>query len=317
MSLIKIKDTHFRETDTVLVLLSSYNGERFIKEQLNSLLNQTMNTFILIRDDGSTDNTVSIIREYIKKYNNIRLIEGNNIGYIASFNNLICNNLVDEYEWLAFCDQDDVWLDRKLEVAVSRLKKEFDDETPNLYTSALTLVDENLKVIGKAEKTPERNLRPALLYDIAGCTCVFNHATAVMYRKGINDSMIAHDRQLYCVCYYMGNVYVDTNSYILYRQHSTNTTGYAPMKSYIRGLTDILKDIKYKRESKWIKHFDQFRILYKNYLSIREYKQITRFTKIGESVSSRIITAIDPSLRADNIKQTIAFKTRVLVNRMY
>ena len=71
----------------VQILMSSYNGEKFIRKQLDSIVGQDYEVSLLIRDDGSTDGTVDIIKEYCEKYNFIRLVEGQNIGVIKSFLN--------------------------------------------------------------------------------------------------------------------------------------------------------------------------------------------------------------------------------------
>ena len=76
--------------ETVQVLMSTYNGERFLKQQLDSILSQRgVNVYLLVRDDGSKDGTLSILNDYSKKYTNIEIIEGNNIGACKSFFELI------------------------------------------------------------------------------------------------------------------------------------------------------------------------------------------------------------------------------------
>ena len=102
------------ENKKILVLLSLYNGEKYVKEQLDSLMNQTISVDVLARDDGSSDRTVEIVDKYTKEHNNIRLIKGENIGFVNSFNLLMMNEIVDDYQWIAFCDQDDVWLPDKI-----------------------------------------------------------------------------------------------------------------------------------------------------------------------------------------------------------
>ena len=92
--------------------MSTYNGEAFVAEQLESIINQTYkNIEIVIRDDGSSDNTVGIIKEYQKKYNNIKLYEGKNVGFVKSFFELLSLAKADYY---SYADQDDVWIDNNL-----------------------------------------------------------------------------------------------------------------------------------------------------------------------------------------------------------
>ena len=92
----------------VLILLSTYNGERYIKEQIESLLKQeNVKVSILVRDDGSTDGTINILNEY-QKQGKLKWYTGENLKPAKSFMNLVEN--APEYEYYAFCDQDDVWL---------------------------------------------------------------------------------------------------------------------------------------------------------------------------------------------------------------
>ena len=113
----------------VAVLISTYNGKKYLKEQLDSILNQTYpNIEIVIRDDGSTDSTLELVKEYQEKHSNIRLKEGTNIGFIKSFFKLLEMADADYY---AYCDQDDIWLENKIELAVNALNQA-DNTKPNM-----------------------------------------------------------------------------------------------------------------------------------------------------------------------------------------
>lgn len=114
---------------TVQVLLSSYNGENYIREQLDSILNQEgVEIQLLIRDDGSTDGTRSILAEYEQQWNNISVIYGMNVGVISSFFLLL--EQAGEYPYIAFADQDDVWLKQKLKRAVERIEQTVSRKRP-------------------------------------------------------------------------------------------------------------------------------------------------------------------------------------------
>ena len=98
----------------VAVLMSTYNGEKYLREQVKSIFQQEqVKVSLYVRDDGSTDNTIKIINELQKEYDNIFLIKGENIGWRRSFRYLI-DNVPTKYEYYAFSDQDDFWLKRKL-----------------------------------------------------------------------------------------------------------------------------------------------------------------------------------------------------------
>ena len=96
----------------VAVLLSTYNGEKYVGAQIHSILTQNYkNIEIVVRDDGSKDKTVEIIKEYMQKYSNIVLHQGENLGFIKSFFELLKYEDADYY---AFADQDDIWLPNKI-----------------------------------------------------------------------------------------------------------------------------------------------------------------------------------------------------------
>ena len=109
------------ETPSVCVMMSTYNGQRFLREQIDSILNQKdVQVFLWIRDDGSTDDTVEIVEDYMNRANNIFLIKGRNIGLGCSFMELIYQT-PDTYTYYAFSDQDDIWLEDKLSTGVRML----------------------------------------------------------------------------------------------------------------------------------------------------------------------------------------------------
>ena len=324
MSVVKVKKRGSHITGMVLVLLSSYNGEKYISEQLESLLNQTIPVFILIRDDGSTDNTVSIINEFIKKYDNIKLITGNNIGFFKSFNALIFNKTVDEFEYIAFCDQDDVWLPEKLEKALLKIKENYNSQIPFLYFSNMTLTDENLKKYGYRNKRSLKVTPYSALVNCpcAGCTMVFNNSAVKLYRIGEKGQMPFHDYHMLCVCLFMGRVIYDHNTYILYRQHDHNTIGMPAFMSIKQGLSEAVCDIfKSHGGGEKILWFKSFLTNYNRYLNRKDKGIIKKFSEHSENLLYRIILFLDPryvsSFREDKgIKITLSFKFRILINRM-
>ena len=116
----------------VKVLLSTYNGAEFLQEQMNSILQQTHGDVdIVVRDDGSTDRTISILEAY-EKAGQITLHKGQNLGFALSFFELL--KVAGEADYYAFADQDDIWLDYKMAYAVKKLEKE-DPQMPTLYFS--------------------------------------------------------------------------------------------------------------------------------------------------------------------------------------
>ena len=131
----------------VQILLSTYNGEKFVEEQIESLLNQDyQNINILIRDDGSKDQTKSIIKRYKTNYpEKISVMDDSNIGVKKSFMKLI-EQASESADYIVFCDQDDYWEPKKISRLVEVMEKE-DQEIPLMYFSKLNIVDSQLNYL--------------------------------------------------------------------------------------------------------------------------------------------------------------------------
>ena len=207
----------------IQVLLSTYNGENFLQEQIESLIHQEgVNVKILVRDDGSTDNTLQILRAY-EHEGKLSVIDGRNIGWRQSFMHLTAQSV--DCEYFAFCDQDDIWLPNKLKIALTQLEK-MPKGQPNLYCSNLIYYKNGTEFGLIRKKTPNLTLQLALMRSLsAGCTMVFNRELRDMVVDNKPKHVTAHDFWLYQVASLLGNVYYDMNSYILYRQHSENQIG--------------------------------------------------------------------------------------------
>lgn len=215
----------------IQVLLSTYNGENFLREQIESLIHQEgVNIKILVRDDGSIDNTLQILRAY-ESEGKLSVIKGRNIGWRQSFMQLVAQS--GDCDYYAFCDQDDIWLPNKLKIALAQLEK-MPKSQPNLYCSNLIYYKNGTEYGLIRKKAPKLTLHLALMRSLsAGCTMVFNRELRDMVADNKPRNVTAHDFWLYQVASLLGNVYYDMNSYILYRQHSENQIGASISKKSI------------------------------------------------------------------------------------
>ena len=212
----------------LIVLMSTYNGEKYVRQQLDSLLDQTMRpSKILIRDDGSRDDTLAILEEYASEYPFITYYNGKNLGPAASFWDLIRE--CEDADYYSFCDQDDVWFSDKLETAVKALEKE-DSSIPLLYCSRYTLTDGDLNPINSdvSDLYGFTDFAHSLLYHTApGCTFVFNDAArkkALQYDIE-KEYCVIHDAIIHKVVALFGKVILDKSSHMYYRQHGNNEIG--------------------------------------------------------------------------------------------
>lgn len=231
-----IKEYHLKNKNNYmmrfLILMSTYNGEKFLTEQIDSILKQNdVDVFILIRDDGSQDNTIDILKCYKEKYPNlISLVLGENIGFSGSFHELTIiasKKYALQFDYFAFSDQDDVWLPNKLKIAGDYLKQNsLIENIPLLYCSNLNVVDEKLQKLRVMRNFESFDKATAFVQSVAtGCSCVFNVTALNHFADTFNIKLYFHDYWMFLIALYGGKVIYDKNSYILYRQHGNNAIG--------------------------------------------------------------------------------------------
>lgn len=219
----------------IQVLMSTYNGQTYLREQLDSILAQDCEEkglarlSVLVRDDGSTDGTVEILREYARRHpERFEWIAGENCGVIKSFFALIKHS-DEESDYIALSDQDDFWPPEKLSVGIQKLEEMEEDGRPHLYCCKPQLVDEKLQPLTSEIKRPL--IRPsfsnALVENIVtGCTAVMDRTMRDLVRSDIPDFTVMHDWWLYLVASCFGTVFYDETPHIGYRQHSGNVVGW-------------------------------------------------------------------------------------------
>lgn len=217
----------------IQILMSTYNGEKYLKEQIDSILKQDceektgVSWSLLVRDDGSKDRTQSILEKYHQQYpDKIQWYQGENKGVIGSFFELM-KKADDEAAYYAFADQDDVWMPEKLSRGIEILEHKT-EKCPALYACRPKLVDQELKELTSEIKRPP--MRPgfenALIENIVtGCTAVFNAKLRNLVVKELPQFTMMHDWWLYLVATLFGEVYYDETPYIAYRQHGKNVVG--------------------------------------------------------------------------------------------
>lgn len=217
---------------TVAILMSTYNGEKYIREQLDSIFNQeNVLVKLFVRDDGSTDGTVGILREYAQRFPIEIILDGENVRPGESFMRLVYKYADEpEIDYYAFADQDDIWLPEKLRVAVEKIEKSGAD-VPTLYGSNQYIyVDGENK--GDRHKEPQRTdlISHMTKNTIAGCTFVFNKPLAQLVTVADRqDPRILrfrlHDAWMMLVSITCGKAIYDETSHMLYRIHNENTVG--------------------------------------------------------------------------------------------
>lgn len=220
--------------ETVAILLTTYNSSKYLKIQLDSIIAQTESDWHLyVRDDGSTDDTLNIIKGYVAKHRNITFLrdEHSNMGAMAGFMHLLASV---EAKYYMFCDHDDFWLKNKIEISITEMMKldKLHPDTPIVVHTDLHVVDDNLAIKHNSFWKYSK-INPNLLTNkeymqvfncVTGCTMLFNQeAKAVSFPYPKNAPM--HDWWVALRTIQTGIIkHIDTPT-ILYRQHENNEVG--------------------------------------------------------------------------------------------
>lgn len=295
----------------VTVLLSTYNGEKFLREQLDSLLQQhDVEVNILVRDDGSTDGTKQILQEY-NNQGSLTWYTGDNLKPAMSFVDLMFNAPNSDY--YAFCDQDDVWMTDKLSVALSQLEINGAD----FYYSSYTTVDADLNIIKENVQHHHSDSLGASLVnlEVTGCTIVFSKRLLDAVRHYHPYRIMMHDSWVYKIALALDyKVVYDPLSHIYYRQHGSNVIG--DKKSFI----DKMKS----RYNRWVKdvsnnrYYEVMELIngYKNIMPETQKKVLEPLANyIGKSLYNRFLIAIKPIYRTDIAKTDFYFFLSLIFKR--
>lgn len=232
--------------EPVWILLPTYNGARFVAEQIASIERQTGAEWrLLVRDDGSTDDTVQVVDRLAASDARIeRLRDGvGNVGVVANVGMLMAAAMARGARDVMLADQDDVWLPHKIPVSLDVLRqaeREVGPGRPVLVHTDLAVVDETLRPVApsflrfqRKRHEPLDPLGPLLVTNfVTGCTVLFNHAL-LRLAVPVPEGAPMHDWWLALCAAAAGTIRFHPEATVLYRQHGSNTL---PEKGYLRQL---------------------------------------------------------------------------------
>lgn len=293
----------------IAVLMSTYNGEKYLTEQIESILNQrNVDVNILVRDDGSTDQTLTLLKKYQEK-GALVFYTGENLGPQRSFLHLLQN--APQCDYYAFADQDDVWLEDKLYSGIKEICSS--GNQPALYACQTQMTDQYLEKIPTSQLHPRCTFGESLVYAFAsGCTMVFNHALRTVITAYQPAFIDMHDWWIVSIAAAMkAHIVFDHSAHILYRQHSRN----------VKGLNDS-KLKEWKQRIGRLMHKQQIRYhsaleLYKGYYALlpQESKElIDLFIISKKSFKHRLRLLMDSRYKCGDKKTWVLFKLSVLLN---
>ncbi|MCR4720726.1 MAG: glycosyltransferase family 2 protein [Lachnospiraceae bacterium] len=279
------------------IILSTYNGEKYIREQLDSIIRSSFkNWHISISDDCSTDSTCDILREYVQKYSTkISLhINDSNMGSTVNFLTALKRVSREESEcgepvYYMFCDQDDVWLKDKLYVtlkAMKRLERKIGSVKPSLIFTDAVLVGSDLSYIDNSfYKSGHRSVRNLSLSRLLienkciGCTIMMNRALVDMLGSKY-ENVRYHDWWMALIASAFGGIRFLRIPTLLYRQHSGNQVGQSDFSAYVKSRMNSRNDIEH-RLAETITQAQAFYECYKGRLGYKNAMVVNEFSKLS------------------------------------
>ncbi|MCR5432074.1 MAG: glycosyltransferase family 2 protein [Lachnospiraceae bacterium] len=279
------------------IILSTYNGEEYLREQLDSIIRSSFkNWHISVSDDCSTDSTCDILREYVQKYSSkISMhINDSNMGSTANFLTALKRAAKEEtpegeQTYFMFCDQDDVWLKDKLYVtlkAMKRLERKIGSVKPSLIFTDAVLAGQDLSYIEnsfyKAGHRSVRNLSVSRLLienRCIGCTIMMNRALVELLGNNY-ENVRYHDWWVALIASSFGGIRFLNVPTLLYRQHSGNQVGQGDFASYVKGRMSRKSDIE-NRLNDTIAQAQAFYECYKGRLGYKNAMIINEFSRLS------------------------------------
>lgn len=304
----------------VQVLMSTFNGEKYLSDQVGSLLKQTdIDLQISIRDDGSSDQTQTILTRLAKSTDMpLSISFGPNMGVIASFFELLESASIDA-KYYSFCDQDDIWNPHKLHRAATLLET-IPSHIPAIYCSRTELVDENLRHLAywPAVSKKGASFSNAIIENITvGCTMVINKAARDLILKKLPNAsqIIMHDWWIYLCVSAFGQVVYDPVPHIQYRQHGSNVMGGAKggLHKWLRKWQSFRRNYN-KRLLR--KQAAEFHRQYGSELSDVNRRTLDDFLNYNQSIAKRLVYSLTTKLYRQNLLEHLLFKFLYLMNRI-
>lgn len=269
---------------TVIILLACYNGSKFVRQQLESIISQTYINWVLnIRDDGSTDDTLDIIFEYSLKEPRIQILKDDLGNLRSSLNfNALMRSCQDQGEYFMFCDQDDIWHANKVEETLKRMQ-EIENKKPSLVFGTQSLIDEN------GEKIPlePRNYNFPIQLEtllatnfVYGCTMMINKE---LLKRSISIPASAENHDYWIAL--IAAISQANTSYIStplmsYRQHSNNVSGSFKDSSFINRLNRLKNNKEIISIRKRTKMFGDLLSFSNSWISDNDKKLIFNYNQI-------------------------------------
>lgn len=302
---------------SVAILMSTYNGEAYLVEQINSILNQTyQNIQLFIRDDGSSDGTLGVLQSFSNNPR-ITIVQGRkNLGYKNSFL-ILLKKIVEskkEFGYFSFSDQDDVWQEGKISSAISLLEKNTQNKL-RLYYTGLTFVDNELNFLKVKDETQGVITfgSEIVRHSISGATMVFSYdlgEISVMY-EDVFKILGGHDSFIFRLNAAMGGLFIkDEQNYIQFRRHNTNTSS-ATSGIFSKIKNELTRSNKSETDTAYFirQHFGDV-------ISPEISREISILLDYKKNFINKIKLIRNRNFRRDNVLMNMLFIYRVLLSKL-
>lgn len=313
----------------IAVLMSTYNGEKYLREQMDSILAQKgVEVQIFVRDDGSSDSTPDMLREYQSKYpDKVYFVNSNkitNCGVKKSFLSLLkyVAEKREDINYFCFADQDDYWLEDKLNAAVTMLEAEPDNPKGKLYYSNKTFVDQELNLIKEEDITYYGDIIELFWHSlVSGCVMVWDRKLSEYVIKHFPNVECIHDSWIYRLAKIIGSTIVfDKNSYIQYRQHTNNVLGMDVLSLHHNDWRYLLKRIlpvMFLKRSYFIYRFImEIFDVYKEDIPYDNIKMLKVFKRYKFNPICKIKMIFNKNMRKRSFKTRLVWAYTVFFNRL-
>lgn len=296
----------------LVVLMSTFNGEKYLEQQIESILNQkcSLHVDLIVRDDGSTDSTVSILEKFSSE-GKLKWYKGDNLKPAKSFLDLVkhCSG----YDFYAFADQDDYWYPDKLQLAVDSLAPY---SVPALSCGNARLVNQDLVPLGRNvyRKPPHMDFYSVTCgANVVGCTTVFNAKLAELIQKAPMPQMpLMHDHYMGTICTLHDGIIIYHHQVCMdYRQHGKNAVGTMWRK------TDAIKDRIHKAFTRPNETLDGMAAsiceIYPDVPDADKLKWLNKVSTYRDSVFKAFFLALDRKPKYNSLNMAITYRLATLL----
>ncbi len=302
---------------TVLILMSTYNGGESIERQIDSIICQKgVDVSVSIRDDGSFEDTKSILKRICDKYDGKVTVQfGSNIGWKASFMELIHHSL-SGYDYYGFSDQDDVWMEDKLINCVTLMENDGDVKCVKLAHCNSLSVDANMHPRKKQEYIipSPLNYKTAISTEcFQGCGMIWNGtAMELLKHYRTRNEALAHDYWVGIVCYLCGKVYYCDKRLFYHVRHDSNSSQDGKVWSgRLQRLSLFSSDV-----SVYMNPSEDLLMGFSQYLDNDQTDFLRRLIDYKENIKSKIQLLVDRDFRRPTLISTFAFKIAIIMNKI-